>query len=188
YLEIGGSPLNRQAAAQAEALAAELGRRGIAARTYVGMQFTDPTIRSAVERAREDGVERLVGLPVYPPCGPSTTIAALAELRAQVGALGWDVDIIEITGWHRHPAYVALRAEGIRRTVAENGLDLTDGRTRLVFSVHGTPMRYIEQGSRYVQYAEESCRAIAEAAGAPAYDIGYQNHTNRPIPWTQRSE
>ncbi len=185
YLEIGGSPLNRQAAEQAEALAAELARRGVAARTYVGMQFADPLIRSAVERARADGVERLVGLPVYPLCGPSTTVAALADLRAQVGARGWAVDVVEITGWHRHPAYTALRAEGIRRTVAENGLDLADGRTRLVFSVHGTPMRYIEEGSRYVQYAEESCRAIAAAVGAPGYDIGYQNHTNRPIAWTQ---
>jgi ferrochelatase len=185
YLEIGGSPLNRQAAEQAEALAGELARRGIAARTYVGMQFTEPTIRAAVERARADGVARLVGLPVYPLCGPSTTIAALADLRAQVAALDWGVDIIEITGWHRHPAYVELRADGIRRVVEENRLDLADGRTRLVFAVHGTPMRYIEEGSRYVQYAEESCRAIAAAAGAPDHDIGYQNHTNRPIAWTQ---
>jgi ferrochelatase len=185
YLEIGGSPLNRQAAEQAAALQDELVRRGIVARTYVGMQFTDPSIREAVERARADGVERLVGLPVYPLCGPSTTVAALAELRAQVDALGWGVEVIEITGWHRHPAYVELRAEGIRRVVEENGLDLANGRTRLVFSVHGTPMRYIEEGSRYVEYAEESCRAIAAAAGAPDYDIGYQNHTNRPIAWTQ---
>src|SRR5690606_36408500 len=185
YLEIGGSPLNRQAAEQADALAGELARRGVAARTYVGMQFTDPTIRSAVERARADGVERLVGLPVYPLCGPTTTIAALAELRAQIATLDWSVDVVEVTGWHRHPAYAAVRAAGIRRIVKENGLDLADGRTRLVFSVHGTPLRYLEEGSRYVEYAEDSCRDIAIAAGAPDYLIGYQNHTNRPIAWTQ---
>lgn len=185
YMEIGGSPLNRQCAEQADALAGELARRGIAARTYVGMQFTDPSIRAAVEKARADGVARLVGLPVYPLCGPSTTVAALAEMRAQIAALDWDVDVVEITGWHRHAAYTAVRADGIRRIVEENGLDLGDGRTRLVFSVHGTPMRYIEEGSRYVQYAEESCRDIAAAAGAPDYVIGYQNHTNRPIAWTQ---
>src|SRR5690606_1300132 len=77
YLEIGGSPLNRQAAEQAELLEAELRRRGHDVVALVGMQFTDPLIRTAAERARDAGVERLVALPVYPLCGPSTTVAAL---------------------------------------------------------------------------------------------------------------
>ena len=64
YEAIGGSPLNRQAAQQAETLAAALRRRGHDVRTYVGMQFTEPSIREAVERARSEGVDFLVGLPV----------------------------------------------------------------------------------------------------------------------------
>src|SRR5690606_2572616 len=64
--------------------------------------------------------------------------------------------------------------------------DLADPATRLVFSAHGTPLRYVEHGSRYVEYVEEFCASLAAEVGAPNYLIGYQNHTNRPgVRWTQ---
>ena len=80
YEEIGGSPLDPQAKAQADALEAELDARGLDATTYTGFQFTEPYIADAVEQAREDGVDELVGLPAYPLCGASTTVASLEEL------------------------------------------------------------------------------------------------------------
>ncbi|MFB6087733.1 MAG: ferrochelatase, partial [Haloarculaceae archaeon] len=70
YEAIGGSPLIEQAEWQADALASELDARGHDAETYVGMQYTDPFVGDAVERARADGVDRVIGLPVYPLCGP----------------------------------------------------------------------------------------------------------------------
>ena len=74
----------------------------------VGMQFTEPAIADAVAGAREAGVDTLVGLPVYPLCGPSTNVAALADLRRAVDEAGWEVPVHEITGWHVHPEYTAL--------------------------------------------------------------------------------
>jgi protoporphyrin/coproporphyrin ferrochelatase len=185
YERIGGSPLNRQAAAQAEALRLELERRGVAVRTYMGMQFTDPPIASAVEAARADGVDRLIALPIYPLCGASTTVAALEALSRAVDELAWDVDVREISGWHTHPLYTALRADGIRRTASDAGLELAAPRTRLVFSAHGTPVKYLREGSRYDIYVEDGCARVAAAAGAAEYVIGYQNHSNRPVEWTQ---
>jgi len=185
YNEIGGSPLNAQARQQAESLEAELRRRGHDAHCFVGMQFTEPTIPAAVQAAREAGIERLVALPVYPLCGPSTTVAALRELAEACSALDWSVDLLEISGWHTHPVYTAIRAEGIRTTAAEAGLDLADGRTRVIFSAHGTPIKYLEEGSRYDLYVHDSCRRIAGAAGVRDYIIGYQNHTNRNVEWTK---
>ncbi len=185
YEEIGGSPLNVQAQLQAEALAFELERRGHNVRTYVGMQFADPLIPEVVDRARADGVDRLIGLPVYPLCGPSTTVAALEQLAAAVAAVEWDVKVDEVSGWHRHPDYIALRGDAIRETARKAGVDLNAPRTKLVFSAHGTPMKYVHSGSRYVEYTEENCRQIADAAGVREYALGYQNHSNRPIEWTQ---
>ncbi len=187
YEAIGGSPLNAQSAAQAQALAAELERRGHAARVYVANQFADPLIPDVLRRARADGVQQLVALPVYPVCGPSTNVAALAQLRAALAELDWDVPVVEISGWHRHPGYAPLRADGIRATAATGGADLGAPGTRLVFSAHGTPVKYLEEGSRYDRYTEENCGEIARAAGVARYALGYQNHGNRPIEWTQPS-
>jgi ferrochelatase len=184
YEEIGGSPLNPQAEAQADALASELDERGYDVETYVGMQFTEPFIGDAVETARDDGVDRLVGLPVYPLCGASTTVAALEELTEEVDDRGWDVDVAEITGWHRHPLYNEIRADNVRRFADAHGLDLTDDDTELLYSAHGTPRHYLDEGSRYDTYVEEFCEVVARKLGVESYTLGYQNHENRDIPWT----
>jgi ferrochelatase len=103
-----------------------------------------------------------------------------------VAAAGWKVQVRRVSGWHRHPAYVRLRANGIRTVLARNSLSLDDPRTRLVFSAHGTPIKYIDQGSRYRDYVEELARAIAAELGGVNYALAYQNHDNRPgVEWTQ---
>ena len=184
--KIGGSPLHAQARAQAEALEKELQRRGHTVKTYQGMQFTRPSIAEAVAAAKADGVERLIGLPVYPLCGPSTTVAALADLSKAVEEADWEVEVREITGWHTHPLYTDLRADAIGAVANENGLNLNDPTTKLVFSAHGTPIKYLQEGSRYEAYVIDSCKRIADALGVVDYVIGYQNHTNRPgVQWTQ---
>jgi ferrochelatase len=148
YEAIGGSPLNQQAAHQASAVETELQRRGYDVRCFVGMQFSEPDIRSALEGARQSGAELLVALPVYPQCGPSTTVAALQQTHAALSQLAWAVPVAEISGWHSHTAYIELRADAIRQLLIEHDLDLAEPRTRLVFSAHGTPMSYVHAGSR----------------------------------------
>ncbi|MEX2467243.1 MAG: ferrochelatase [Gemmatimonadota bacterium] len=185
YLEIGGSPLNRQADAQTEALERTLSGRGWDVHAYSAYQFTEPTIDQKVAEARGDGVETLIALPGYPICGQSTTVAALEAVRRALDDQSWQPRFVGVSGWHHHPAYVALRVENIRAFVASRDLDLSDPDTLLYFSVHGTPIKYLEEGNRYDRYVEEQCRDIAAALGADRYGVGFQNHTNRRIAWTQ---
>lgn len=184
YERIGGSPLDAQATAQAAALDRALKARGHPMHVAVGMQFTEPSIEKALRGLRATRTPALVPLPVYPLCGPSTTVAALAEVEEALGRIGWHPELRSVTGWHRHPGYARLRADAIRRAAAEAGWRLTDPDVRLVFSAHGTPLRYIEEGSRYVEYVEEWCATQARALGVDAWTLGYQNHTNRRIEWT----
>ncbi|MFC7165982.1 ferrochelatase [Halospeciosus flavus] len=184
YEEIAGSPLNAHAEAQAELLEAELTDRGYDVTTYRGFQFMDPFVEDAAEAAHDDGVDQLVGLPLYPLCGPSTTVQALEELSAALDDLEWSPAYHEITGWHTHSAYLRLRADAIRRVLDQNGLELGE-ETRLVFSAHGTPTYYLDEGSRYVQYVEEYADVVNKMLGSPGYELGYQNHANRDVEWTQ---
>jgi len=185
YVSIGGSPLNGQADVQTEALGRALAGRGWDVRAYSAFQFSGPTVGENIAEARADGVETLAVLPGYPICGQSTTVAALDAARAALAEQGWDPRFVGISGWHQHPGYVSLRVENIRSFVTERGLDLADPDTLLHFSVHGTPIKYLNEGNRYDRYVEEQCREIAAALGADRYGVGFQNHTNRRIAWTQ---
>ena len=185
YEEIGGSPLNEQATAQADALQTTLQNRDFDVVTYLGMQYTEPFIGDAAEAAFADDVDRVIGLPIYPLCGPSTNVISLDELEAEVESLDWDVPFQAITGWHKHPTYNRIRAEHIGDFADEQEVDLRDSDTALVFSAHGTPKHYLESGSRYDIYVEEYCSVVASLLGVDDYHIGYQNHENRDIPWTE---
>ena len=185
YERIGGSPLDRQATQQGAALERTLSARGRPMRVAVGMQFTEPSIETALAALREEDAATVVALPVYPLCGPSTSVAALDRVDEALERLGWRPDLRRITGWHRHPAYVRLRGEAIRRAAAAADWELTDPGVRLVFSAHGTPLRYVDEGSRYVEYVEDWCRTMARTLGVCEWTLGYQNHTNRAIAWTQ---
>jgi len=185
YEEIGGSPMHRQSRAQADALESALRARGYDVRGYVGRQFTEPFMADAVDSMRADGVDRVVAIPDYPLCGPSTTVAALEALADAVADADWDVEVAEVTGWHRHPTYNRLRVDAIRDVADEHDLDLADEDTALVFSAHGTPQHYLDQGSRYEEYVEEFCAVVAAELGVESYELGYQNHTNRDIEWTE---
>lgn len=184
YAKIGPSPMNEQAHQQAHGLSQELGRRGYDAMVYSAFQFTPPLIKDVVERAQTAGINHLVALPIFPLCGPSTNIAALNMVQAALNDLRWNVELQGITGWHRHPLYLQLRADAIRKLSDRNGLDLSDGETRVIFSAHGTPKKYVDQGSRYIEYVEEFCEDIAQLLSLSEYEIGYQNHSNRGIEWT----
>ena len=185
YRRIGGSPLHEQAMAQTDALRDALAKRGSPAVARCAMQYTRPTMEEGLGELRDEGVTRAVLLPIYPLCGPSTTVAALAEARAAAARLGWEVDLREVTGWHRHPAYIDLRVEAIAAAARHAGLDPRDDAVEVVFSAHGTPMKYVREGSRYVRYVEDWCSLIAARLGLERYTLGYQNHSNRGVEWTR---
>lgn len=186
YRRMGGSPLRSQTDTQARAIEIELRRRGLAVVVAVGMQFTAPTLEMAVARLQAEQVERLVAIPLYPLCGPSTTNFALAALQETLRAARWKIEVMEVTGWHRQPAYTELRTRAVREFCERRGLDLHQPDVRLVFSAHGTPMRYLREGHRYDLYVHDHCRMLASALNVEKYALGFQNHENRPdVEWTQ---
>lgn len=186
YEAIGGSPLQEHLKAHIGRLGDELQRRGFAASTAIATQYFEPTIADAVKNAADAGVHRLVVLPMYPLCGPSTTVAALTKTAEAVASIDdWSPDLHPIGGWHRHIRYNRLRADNVRSFAEAEGIDLTDDDTEVVFSAHGTPRSYLEKGSRYDVYVEEYCATQAALLGIDRYTLGYQNHESRGVEWTE---
>ena len=186
YEAIGGSPLQEQATAQMEAVASTLTDRGHDVSVHHAMQFVEPLIRDVPAELADANVDSIIALPIYPLCGPSTTVAAIDSLESAIEEVdGYEPEFTAVTGWHRVPTYNRLRADAIAGFTDDRGIDLADPRTAVVFSAHGTPTKYLAQGSRYDEYVEEHAEAVASVVGVDDYALGYQNHANRDIPWTE---
>ena len=186
YEEMGPSPLKQQAREQADALGDELTERGYDVRVYNGMQYTKPFVADVLEEARDDGVDELVALPVYPLCGRTTTVEALEMTEDALEELDWDPEYTEVTGWHEHPEYVEMRAENLGNFIEDEGIEVGED-TEMLFSAHGTPTKYLEGdlAFRYDGYVEEFCDWTATRLGIEDYLLGYQNHENRGVEWTE---
>lgn len=186
YEDIGGSPLQSQLRGHADRVANTLEERDLDAQVAIATQYFEPTIPDVIERAHQADVDHLIALPMYPLCGPSTTVAALESVTDAIDDIdGWDPRVSPIGGWHRHPGYNRLRVAQIRSYVDEHDIDLTDENVEMVFSAHGTPTHYLASGSRYDQYVDEFCEAQAALLGIENYTLGFQNHGARGVEWTE---
>lgn len=186
YEEMGPSPLKQQAREQADALGDELTERGYDVEVYNGMQYTEPFVADALEEARDDGVDEVVALPVYPLCGRTTTVESLEMTEDALEELDWSPEYTELTGWHEHPDYVEMRAENLGNFIEDEGIEVGEN-AEMLFSAHGTPTKYLEGdlGFRYDEYVEEFCEWTATHLGVEDYLLGFQNHQNRGVEWTE---
>lgn len=154
YRQIGGkSPLLEISLRQAAALQSALGLP-----VYVGMRHWHPFIREAVAKARADGVERLVGLPLAPHDAKVSVGAYLRELEAA------GMPFVAVRNWHLEPALI------------EYWRGMTKGKPFVLYTAHSIPSGDAEP---YPTQLAEMVRAIATGPHA----FAYQSKSAAPVPW-----
>lgn len=188
YAQIGGgSPLRRITDEQARALAEELRRRGINARTYVAMRYWHPFTEEALEQVNHDGITRLIVLPLYPQFSISTTGSSLNRMNEVINEKGIkSLRASAICTWQDDAGYI----KALSRSVTEELLKLPDQNpqnTHIVFSAHSVPVRYIAEGDPYLKYTEESVRLVMEEVGSKfRHSLSFQSKVG-PVKWLEPS-
>jgi ferrochelatase len=167
YAQIGGrSPIREETTAQAAAVAAELGRRGLTVYPVVAMAAWHPLAEEAVAELRARGVVRAVALPLYPHKSRTTTGSSLGQLeKASLQAGGPEIAAIE-----RYPdaeGYLRAVIDRIEEAVAtlppERRADAP-----VLFSAHGLPEAYIRRGDPYLDDIRISVEAVSRRLGLGA--------------------
>ena len=154
YRQIGGrSPLLDITRAQAKALEKEVGMP-----VYVGMRHWTPTIDEAVERARQDGVERMIGLCMAPHYAKVSVGAYHAALEKT------GMEAVLVRDWHREPALL----DYWKRATAGKGF--------VLFTAHSIPSEGAEP------YPSQLAEMAGEIASGP-YLLAYQSRSPSPNPW-----
>jgi ferrochelatase len=177
YRLIGGrSPILEITMAQAEALELRLREHGDF-RVYVGMRYWRPFIADTLERARRDGVERLIALSLYPQYSVATTGSSETSLREALGA--HPMQCAYISSWYDHPIYI----EALKEVISQ-GLEGFEG-ARLVFSAHSLPVKFIEEGDPYEREVMGTIEALTGRMPIE-WRLGYQSRTG-PVKWLEPS-
>eukprot|EP00581_Thalassiosira_minuscula_P016179 CAMPEP_0183732216 /NCGR_PEP_ID=MMETSP0737-20130205/37830_1 /TAXON_ID=385413 /ORGANISM="Thalassiosira miniscula, Strain CCMP1093" /LENGTH=470 /DNA_ID=CAMNT_0025965159 /DNA_START=23 /DNA_END=1435 /DNA_ORIENTATION=+ len=159
----GGSPILQYTRAQADLVVKSLkDRYGIEAKTYIGMRYWYPFTEEALEQIREDGINALVILPLYPQFSISTSGSSLRVLQEEFAK---NTDLYGpqkmfhtvIPSWYDRPGYAKSVANLIQKELdsftpeeIEEGISEKQPIPKhILFSAHGVPASYIEAGDPY---------------------------------------
>ena len=156
----GGSPIRRFTEQQAQALAVELGRRGLDAHCFVAMRYWHPFTAEAIAALERSHCDEIVLLPLYPQYSSTTTGSSLNEWNRRFHPNGARVHLVP--EFYRHPGYLDALVETIDRALARFE---DPSRPELIFSAHSVPMTVIERGDPYQRQIEETVDLLAERGG-----------------------
>ncbi len=177
----GGSPLGEITRRQAAALEARLAEVGTEARVYVAMRYTAPSAAEALGRMKEDGVEQVLALPLYPQFSRTTTGSSFQELDRIMGRMRPDFTVGRVESWHDAPAFLAALAGRIREGIEGLPADRRDG-ARLLFCAHALPRAYVDRGDPYVDQVRATVAGVMERIGTLPWRLAFQSRLG-PVEW-----
>ena len=156
-----GSPLLVNTRNQALALQTAMTERfGDEMIVDFAMRYGNPDIAGVLQTMIDRGVHKLLVLPLYPQYSGATTGSTFDALAADFTRRRWLPELRFVAQYHDHPAYIRALADSIRSFRVEHG-----GSDRLLFSYHGEPQRYLEQGDPYHCQCHKTTRLVAEQLG-----------------------
>jgi ferrochelatase len=177
-----GSPLltysKRLTAKLGRELAARLGDR---VRVALAMTYGEPAVKQVIAELFEQGVTRLLVLPMYPQYSGTTTGAVFDAVARVLQRWRAVPDLRFIRDYHDDAAYVEALAARIERSWQEAG-----GRSHLLLSYHGIPVKYVAKGDPYRSQALRMSGLVAERLGlAPTdWSVSFQSRFG-PTEWLQ---
>lgn len=153
-----GSPLAFFTIAQAEALAARMGK---AADVRHAMRYGNPSVPDQLAAMKEAGCNRILIAPLYPQYSGATTGTVLDEAYAALTKMRRHPAIRTLPAYHDDPAYIGALKASVEVSLAK--LDFVPD--SLVISFHGMPERTLYLGDPYHCHCQKTARLLSEAMG-----------------------
>jgi ferrochelatase len=145
------------------------------------MRYGQPAVADKLKEMKEQGVDRLLILPLYPQYAASSTGSALDAVWLNLLQTRNPPETRTIKHFHDHPGYIAALRQSVEAYWAEHGRPEV-----LVMSFHGTPRRTLDLGDPYHCECRKTGRLLAEALGLAdtQYRISFQSRFGR-AEWLQ---
>lgn len=171
-----GSPLRVHSERLAAGLDRALSEAGLAVPVRLAMSYGQPSIASVLRQLQEEGLRRLIVLPLYPQYSATTTASVFDAVVDELRGWRWLPELHTIADYCAEPAWLDAIADSIRRhwqTSPRGEL--------LLFSFHGLPQRYVDAGDPYFSQCQFSAREIAARLGLSETDwqLCFQSRVGR---------
>lgn len=177
-----GSPLMVISEKQALALQAKLEPRfNHPVKVVLAMRYGTPSIQQGVTELKDFGASHLLVLPLYPQYSRTTTKSTFVAIESAIKEVTAKPDIYSINNYHEEPDYIKTIANSIETYWQQN-----EKSQQLLFSFHGLPQRYADNGDPYPEQCKHTAELIAEQLkiNDNEWRLTYQSRFG-PEPWLQ---
>ena len=182
----GGSPINRFTTLQANALEAELVRRGRRAKVVFAQRAWTPRAETAAAELARAGIERGVMLPLYPQFARATTKSAFEDFDEAWAAAGEPgVTWTRVRSYPTERRYIEAIAADIRAALEAVPVERR-ATTALFFSAHGLPLKAARNPEEtYPAEVQATVDAVlASLAWTGRRHLGFQSRVG-PLKWLE---
>ncbi len=156
-----GSPLLYNTKAQADKIREQLtATHGDDIVVEFAMRYGNPSMSSVLDKMLEQGVDKLIVLPLYPQYSATTTASTFDAVAAEFSKRRLIPELRFINHYHDFPLYIDALAHKIEQHWATNGRS-----DKLILSYHGIPKRYLMNGDPYHCECYKTSRLVAEKLG-----------------------
>ena len=154
---------------------------GDAIQVELAMRYGRPSIKEKLEKMRQNNVQRILILPLFPQYSATTTATIYDVVFDELRRWRWSPELRTITGYHDHPLYIEGLAAGIEHYWHENGRS-----DRLLYSFHGIPQNYFDKGDPYHCFCHKTARLVSERLdlNRDQYEVCFQSRFG-PEEWLQ---
>lgn len=183
----GKSPILELTLQQADALEKKLnnGSEDKNFKVVVAMRFWKPFTQDALQSLKNEGIEKVVLLPLYPQYSYTTTRSSEKEWDAQCKKKSLSFEkVSRVSDYHRHPLYIQVVATRIREGIARFPVE-KQNQVHLLFSAHGIPLQEVAAGDPYEKQIIESVELIRKELGNDySHSLSYQSKVG-PLKWLE---
>lgn len=185
YRQIGGkSPIVDLTKRLVERLKETLGTETVV--DFV-MRYTPPMAHEVCQRLKDQGIEKVYLIPLYPQYSSTTTQSSLDDFEQTAHDLGWNVITVEIKHFFMNETYNRCLVERIKESLGTENAGTFD----IIFSAHGLPQKIVDQGDPYQRQVSAHVSLIEEVMKKSWLDfnaihLAYQSKVG-PMKWLEPS-
>jgi ferrochelatase len=127
------------------------------------MQVGNPPVAQVLHEMIEQGVDRLIVLPMYPQYSATTTASATDVLFTALLKERRVPALRIVPPYYDHPAYLDAMTAVIREALAK----VSPAPDQYVLSFHGIPIKYAQRGDPYATQVKRTTAELVRRLGWP---------------------
>ena len=149
-------------------------------RVFSAMCYGHPSVREAMDEMRQEGIKKILVLPLFAQYSAHTTGSCLDSVFRVCLASRDIPELRTVHDYHMDPLYIQALKTHIEQYWKQFGRPFESG-GKLILSFHGIPAASITKGDPYRSHCEKTAEALATSLGLSAeqWTMAFQSRFGR---------